>query len=176
MSLTRADIEACKDLDLWRICEQTGRRTLRIELADNDDDTEPGRLFEVTWPSYVTYQIGDESMGYDGAHEVYDGSKFRCYTKSSYLDYVASTSLLDVCAIKESGDWPRVRHWAIYCLDHTIDVTTKDEPQIRLLEPPHVWAEQRQTAKDEKRIFEETLRRNREQSILSTIQERLKRR
>jgi hypothetical protein len=172
MSVTRANIDACEWLYLWKICEQRGNAILRIEVAENSNAESP-RLFEVTWATYVSYQIGGESMGGDRTDEVFDGTKFRCYTKSPYLDYVATTPTTDVLHA-ELGGWSRVRHWAIYCLDHTIDVASIDEPQIRLLDPPASWAEERLHTIERKRNFEEILALNRERSILSTLEERMK--
>jgi hypothetical protein len=175
MNVSRAHVDSCEWLDLWKVSEQRGNKHLRVEVAESIRAVSP-RLFEVSWPTNISYQISGETISTDPEDVVFDGRIFRCYSRSAYLDYIASMPMIEVVTADHDGTWASMRHWAIYCLDHTVDVVSKDEPQIRLLDAPSSLTEWKQSIEKDRRSFEESLAENRDRSILSTLEERLRRR
>jgi hypothetical protein len=92
----------------------------------------PGcRKFELVWKSYIAYSVVNESYsnGEPGTSVVVGERRhFAEYSSSQYLDYLASASFA-------SKDYPGpYRHWALYCLDHTIDIASQVDPVIREIE------------------------------------------
>jgi hypothetical protein len=142
-----ADIDSSKYLYLARIFEpRVNELCLIFEEAGSSQETEdlqigdktitdlhpiepfPGsRVFEVTWPSYIAYSVRNESYtgGDDG--EIYEGRLFVIFSKSHYLDFIEKSTFA-------TADYPGpFKHWGVFCLDHTIDVASQDEPIIRLI-------------------------------------------
>jgi hypothetical protein len=168
VSVTRADIDSSYGLYLWKIYEQDGELALRIEIGES---VRAPRLFCVRWPSYIAYQISGESISTTDERNEFDGKIFRHYTKSAYLDYVRATSTTETLGA-EIRKWVGVHHWALYCLDHTIDVVSFHEPEISATYPPNVLTEQMRAAEKQRRAFEEALEQNRERSIIETAEKR----
>lgn len=88
------------------------------------------RVFELVWPTYVSYCVRNESFCTQDKEEVWEGRLFCLHSKSHFLDFVARATF--ACA-----DYPGpLRHWGINCLNHIIDVVSVCEPQVRRLRPP----------------------------------------
>ena len=150
-----AAIRACKYLYLGAITEPEVNRlrvvlleavrgaTLSAErLAAETDETIRSILagshaiehlkgckkFELLWDSYIGYSVVNES--YSNGEPPESGGKgrlFEEYERSNYLEYLSKASFA-------TADYPGpFRHWAIYCLDHTIDVVSHVEPIAREL-------------------------------------------
>ncbi len=83
------------------------------------------QVFELTWPSYVGYSVENESYGSsEPAESVGEGRLMVEYTKSVYLNYLSEATFA-------SEDYPGpFKHWALYCLNHTVNVASVDRPHI----------------------------------------------
>ena len=83
------------------------------------------RTFEITWSNYIGYSVRNESFALPGEHEG-KGLLLVEYTQSRYLEFIAASTFAD-------ADFPGpFTNWALYCLNHTIDVISTDAPVIRL--------------------------------------------
>lgn len=161
---TRADIDTCNSIYLWSITEPEDN-ALRLEIAEGYD-ADAARLFEVVWPTYLSYQVTNESFSHPDSYEKFDGRLFVRYSVSRYLDFIRATPTVLFSHAEEIHHWNAVSHWALYCLNHSIDVISNDEPMIRLLEPP--W----ESRAVKRARFEATLVKNREESIAATERQR----
>ena len=86
----------------------------------------PGcKVFELTWPSYIGYSVENESYNVPEPKEsIGQGRLLVEYTKSVYLGYLAAMTFAD-------SDFPGpFKHWAIYCLNHTVNVASTEVPRI----------------------------------------------
>ncbi|OYT21137.1 MAG: hypothetical protein CCU26_02595 [Nitrospira sp. UW-LDO-01] len=86
----------------------------------------PGcRTFELVWPSYIGYSVRDESFSLPESEEG-EGQIFVQYTKSKYLDFITTATFAN-------SDFPGpFKHWAIYCLNHSLDVVSTKEPIVEI--------------------------------------------
>ena len=86
--------------------------------------------FELTWESYVCYQVTNESFGRsESSGEEQVGEKARRNEKSSLLEYVMS-------ATNASHEYPgKLWHFEILCADHLIDVISTNAPNCRRTNP-----------------------------------------
>lgn len=86
--------------------------------------------FELTWNSYVLYQVLNESFGRQETSE--DGvvsSAVSIYRSSSLWEYVFRSS-------NASDGYPgKLHHFRIVCADHVVDVISKDRPECRRIGP-----------------------------------------
>lgn len=100
---------------------------LRQLLSDSREIAhEPGcKVFELVWPSYIGYSVRNESYALpEPESAVGEGKLFVEYSSSRYLDSVASSTVAS-----ENYPGPYV-HWALYCLNHTVDVASTEAPAI----------------------------------------------
>ena len=89
------------------------------------EHTQGCRVFEITWESYISYSVTNESYAQNGS-DVFEGHLFRLCSKSHFLDYVASATFA-------TFDYPGpFRHWSIVCLNHVVDVVSQVEPTVRV--------------------------------------------
>jgi hypothetical protein len=87
------------------------------------------RLFELVWPSYVSYSVRNESFCVIDEAETWQGRLFCTYSQSHFLNYVKQATFA-------SDEYPGpVRHWGVNCLNHIVDVVSVDEPMIRRIRP-----------------------------------------
>jgi hypothetical protein len=84
------------------------------------------RRFEFYWDSYISYAVRNESYASCKEWEESIGKKFRIYSKSVFLEYVASATLA-----KQDFPGPFI-HYSIICANHIIDVVSQDPPTVRL--------------------------------------------
>ena len=86
----------------------------------------PGcRRFELSWGSYIGYSVVNESFS-NGEPATSNGVGERLveYSESQYLEYLSRASFA-------TSEYPGpYRHWAIYCLDHTIDIASQEAPRV----------------------------------------------
>jgi hypothetical protein len=90
--------------------------------------------FELTWNSYILYQVINESFGRrEASEDGILGSSASVYRSSSLLDYVFRSS-------DASDEYPgKLLHFRVVCSDHVIDVISTDRPGCRMTGPkPHV--------------------------------------
>jgi len=86
--------------------------------------------YEITWNSYVLYQVMNESFGrQEVSKDGIVGNSASVYNSSSLLDYVFRSS-------NASHEYPgKLQHFSIVCSDHVIDVVTTDRPTCRRIGP-----------------------------------------
>ena len=87
--------------------------------------TDASRWFEVVWDTYISYSVRNESYCSWDKDEEWSGNAFRIYTRSKFLDFVASGTFA-------SDDYPGpFVHYEIVCSDHIIDVASEHPPTVR---------------------------------------------
>ena len=99
------------------------------ELLRTASSIEPSpgcKIFELHWPSYIAYSVRDESYCSFDEYEQFDGGLFKRYTRSRYLDFVASATFADA-----SYPGPFV-HYGIFCQNHVIDVVSMESPIVAM--------------------------------------------
>ncbi len=99
-----------------------------IRISRPIDHYSGDRKFELYWDSYIAYSIVDEAYS-NGEEDVPDmpNSLFMEFEKSNYLDYLAKATFA-------TSEYPGpYRHWAIYCLNHTINVASQYKPVTRVI-------------------------------------------
>lgn len=152
MNDNAALIDACKHLYL-RLLEEPEANALRLiieevsggDLLDADtrdpgsahglggsvrgtERGEVGRVFEINWRSYIAYSVRNESYARAEPKGNGKGRVFIKHTRSSYLEYLSVSTLASDLF---PAIFPRpIGHWAIYCLNHAIDVASIYEPEI----------------------------------------------
>lgn len=88
----------------------------------------PGcKIFEINWSSYIAYSVLNESYALpEPDTSVGTGRLFVKYTKSVYLDYLSRVTFAD-------STFPGpFKHWAVYCLNHCVDVASTADPTIEV--------------------------------------------
>jgi hypothetical protein len=106
------------DLDL-------GRTTLKGLYEIYTDAT--CRLFEIIFPTYITYAVRNESYATTGDDEEFTGRRFRTYTTSSFLEYMGA-------ATWASEEYPGpFAHYGIIASHHLVDVISVERPSITVL-------------------------------------------
>jgi hypothetical protein len=85
--------------------------------------TAHSRHFEFTWEDYVTYLVRNESFAL--REEGQPTGIFLEKKSSAYLRYLEEMTFATSVIQKP------MRHWAINCLNHCIDVASFSEPAIR---------------------------------------------
>jgi hypothetical protein len=91
-----------------------------IELADSD-------TFEIHFRRYFVYLVRDEAGFPPEKDSHFDGTQFRRYQKSRFLDFVTETSFSD-----DVRPHP-LYHYGVYCLNDLIDVISPAPPVISYL-------------------------------------------
>lgn len=87
--------------------------------------TDESAAYEVYFEDYICYSVLNESYGTGDDYEEFEGTLFRIYTKSHFLDYVARGSLATKLA---PGPFT---HYGLVCCNHVIDVTSSTAPVIK---------------------------------------------
>jgi len=87
----------------------------------------PGKEYEFIFKSYGAYSVINESFSMYQEEEERIGRLFCIYSKSHYLDFIYNNTLVD-----DIYDYDgELKHYAINCLDHVINIVTIDEPVIK---------------------------------------------
>ena len=112
-------------------CDNVGFLSLReepeFELCILVEATNPDRLFEIRWSSYVSYAVRSEHYCQWDSDEAWEGKHvFRIYSKSKFLDFVAAGTF----ASKLSSE--PFKHYQIQSLYPIIDVASWQAPQVRV--------------------------------------------
>jgi hypothetical protein len=91
--------------------------------------TEDSRRFEFVWKDYVAYLVRNESFA--SLEEGQPTGTFLEKKSSAYLRFLGATTFATAVVDKP------IRHWAVNCLNHCIDVASFSEPVVReiLVEP-----------------------------------------
>ncbi|WP_269621131.1 hypothetical protein [Zhongshania sp. BJYM1] len=104
--------------------ELSGLRSIEV--------TDKSCIYEITFDSYISYSVLNESYCGVDDYEEYDGRLFCVYKKSHYLNYVGKASLA-------TSDYPGpFKHYGFNCLNHIVDVISTEEPSIKLLSGRHL--------------------------------------
>ena len=80
--------------------------------------------FEISFPKYLTFMVRDE--GYFNARdgEVFEGTSFRRYQKSQFLDFTEKSTFFSDVQRRS------LFHYGIYCLNDLVDIVTPEPPTI----------------------------------------------
>ena len=93
----------------------------RIEATDES------RAFEIVWRRHVGYSVRNESYAAASDEEHYDGTRFRIYSKSHFIEYMSRATFA-------TDEYPGpTRHYGVVCEDHIIDVLSVGDPAVRRL-------------------------------------------
>lgn len=84
------------------------------------------KIFELYWPSYIAYSVRDESYCSGDKYDEFNGGLFKQYTRSHYLDFVASATFAD------AGYPGPFVHYGIFCQNHVIDVVSMEPPIVTI--------------------------------------------
>lgn len=86
--------------------------------------TDQSRIFELVWKHYVGYAVLNESYASVKDGEQCVGQRFRVYSKSRFLDYMAQATF--AC-----DEYPGpTRHYCVGCEDHIVEVLAVDPPVV----------------------------------------------
>jgi hypothetical protein len=138
------EINDCRSLFLADI-QELGRGSLKLVVAEGlpvggpesitvggvtisnctrIEPTDRSRIFELVWTHYVGYAVLNESYASVNDVEQYEGSRFRVYSKSCFLDYMSRATF--AC---DEHPGP-TRHYCIACEDHIVEVLSVDPPTV----------------------------------------------
>lgn len=96
--------------------------------------TDQSRIFELVWKHYVGYAVLDESYASVKDGEQCVGQRFRVYSKSRFLDYMAQATF--AC-----DEYPGpTRHYCVGCEDHIVEVLAVDAPVVTRVRQAMVYA------------------------------------
>jgi hypothetical protein len=143
----RDQVDKCAYLNLREICEpeENSLRLVIEEMRVGDvaedlvvgatnlgptrriEHTEACRVFEIIWGTYIAYCVVNESYALGGKSDIYEGRRFRVYSKSLFLDYVRTDTFGD-----DQYPGPS-KHIGISCGNHIVNVVSVSDPSIRLL-------------------------------------------
>ena len=111
--------------------------------ADTFDGTALGRIlsqcrpiesdenlaFEITFESYIIYQVRNESFCSYDPEEIRSGKFLIVFEKSKLLDYLTVST--DACRLDDGSFYPAEwKHYGIYTQNHVIDVVSQCEPKV----------------------------------------------
>ncbi|MCK9688289.1 hypothetical protein [Scleromatobacter humisilvae] len=83
-------------------------------------------VFQLHWTTCVAYPVRNESFVSTDRDEEFQGRMLVKYSRSRYLDFVASATFAD-------GDHPGpLQHWGLICLNHVVDVVSSEAPSVAL--------------------------------------------
>src|SRR5687768_9763252 len=98
-----------------------------LEEARRIEHTDECKVFELSWGSYIAYSVRNESYVANDKSEHGEGRLLVKYSRSRFLEYVASGTFA-------SADYPGpFVHWGIVCGNHVIDVASTEEPHVSVL-------------------------------------------
>jgi hypothetical protein len=83
--------------------------------------------FEVLFPRYFTYMVSDELCFPPDDNEIFEGSSFRHFQKSRFLDFIERSTYSD--DVRPSP----LFHYGIYCQNDIVDIITAEPPQISFI-------------------------------------------
>jgi hypothetical protein len=144
------ELNSCEHLFLEELIEP-GTNSLRIQViegrtskvaipievaAQSLGDGFPVKIdsnsvrYEMTWNSYVLYQVINESFArQEDSEDGILGNSACVYRSSNLLGHVLRSS-------NASDEYPgKLLHFRILCADHVIDVVSTDRPECRRIGP-----------------------------------------
>jgi hypothetical protein len=142
-----AEINECRSLFLADV-QDLGRDGIRVVIAEGlpagpaapievagtiipdctpIEATDQSRIFEIVWRCYVGYSVLNESYAAVHDFEQYDGTRFRIYSKSHFIDYMSLASFA-------SDGYPGpTQHYCVACEDHILHVLSTEHPTVKRL-------------------------------------------
>ena len=91
------------------------------------DITEESPLFELVWKQYVAYSVLNESFSCVDDQDRYEGTRFRVYSKSRFIDYISRASF--ACSEYRGP----TQHDEVVCENHIVDVVSTTMPTAQRL-------------------------------------------
>jgi hypothetical protein len=87
----------------------------------------PGAEYELFFESYGAYCVVNESFAtYNDDDDQRVGRLLCVFNKSKYMDFIREATIVDY-----TYDYDKtLKHYAVICLDHVIDIVSKQEPMI----------------------------------------------
>jgi hypothetical protein len=82
--------------------------------------------YRLYWKHYAAYLVTEECVGSCGNYgdEIYEGSLFRLYTKSHFLDHLS----------RDTGAHSNpLLHYKVICQNHLVDIAAEDPPDIEVV-------------------------------------------
>ena len=119
------ELAACEDVGFGSLREEPG-----FELCIVVEATDPDRVFEIRWSSYISYAVRSEHFCQWDSDEVWEGKHvFRVYSKSKFIDFVDRGTFA-------TADFPGpFKHYQIQSLYQIVDVASLEAPQVRVSGP-----------------------------------------
>lgn len=116
-------VEEGRTQDAVENIDVAGVKIRGVQAVEHDDSC---RVFELSWSSYVSYAVRNESYT-QGDGKDWKGQRVRRHEQSAFLSYVAKDTFADA---KYPGPFS---HIEIVCELHIIDVASMEEPAVRLV-------------------------------------------
>ncbi len=86
--------------------------------------------YELTWRSYISYAVRNESYVSQDKEEIFEGRFLRRYRVSKFLDFIARGTFADATF---PGPFA---HWGVVTLNHIVDVASMEAPRVRRFRNP----------------------------------------
>jgi hypothetical protein len=105
---------------------QIGQTTISDarEIVSGESDL----AYQIVFSDYISYAVTNESYTFVDSAEVRTGRLFSIYSQSHFLSFVRAATFA-------TDDFPGpFTHYQVNCLNHSIDVVSTSEPEIKILE------------------------------------------
>lgn len=133
-------IEEPSDNSLRILIEEAGTKSsqpMELMSAEGKDVgtlekiqiTATSHVYEVLFPSYISYSVTDESFALPSDGEIFIGRIFCIYEKSDYMDYLKKASF---ACDEHPGPF---KQYGFNCLNHIVNIVSTDVPNINLIRP-----------------------------------------
>ncbi|HSJ36860.1 MAG TPA: hypothetical protein VK945_01455 [Planococcus sp. (in: firmicutes)] len=119
---------------------RTEKTKLRITVHGSMNETDlllyphsPVEAFQIVFPTYAAYSVVADDFTSLNKDEMYEGSAFRIYEKSMYLDFFRNRA-----GGKEKVHAPARKeytHYSFECIEHVVDVISSDSPIVMKIDP-----------------------------------------
>jgi hypothetical protein len=84
--------------------------------------------YQIVFSNYISYAVTNESYTVVDETEVRNGRLFCRYTQSHFLKFIQASTFA-------TQDFPGpFTHYQVNCLNHTIDVVSTSEPEIKVID------------------------------------------
>lgn len=92
-------------------------------------ESDENLAFEITFESYIIYQVRNESFCSYDPQEIRHGKFLIIFEKSKLLEYLTIST--DTCRFADGSFYPaKWTHYGIYTQNHVIDVISQCEPNV----------------------------------------------
>jgi hypothetical protein len=91
--------------------------------------------YRVYFGSCASYAVTDERYRkLDDGYDKWEGKLFCLLSQSRFLDFICNNTSAETYHDNLHEDRGKLKHYAFYCLNHTIDIVSFDEPIITKIE------------------------------------------